>query len=247
MPNSEVHLQRSRFPDTRWSLVIGAKDGEEEPARMALRELCLLYWRPLYAYIRQSGYRNEDAEDLTQEFLLRVIEKRHLDRADPSRGKLRSFLLTYLKGFLADKRKEANSKKRGGGKVVAAIDLKEAEHRYAAWLSETTTPEVLFERNWALTLLQHALDILERDYCTDGKECLFRALKPSLQWGAGQQSLNQIANQLGMREGAVKVAAFRLRKRYRRTVRELITHTLAEGEEIEEEMRHLFEVLTSTR
>lgn len=243
MVSSEPGNVHERFPITRWSLVVHAGDGSDAESEKALEELCQLYWRPLYSFIRSYGHSREDAEDYTQEFLSGVIAKDYLKRADKERGKLRSFLLTYLKYFLCDKHKGATRQKRGGGKPVVSIDGAAAE-AFTPALVDAVTPEVQFERAWALTLLEHVLTKLQTLYEDEGKAALFTALKPSMAWsGAGEENFADIAQRLGMTAGAVKVAAFRLRKRYRTLLRREIARTLADGENVEDEMRHLFEIL----
>ncbi|MEZ5325468.1 MAG: hypothetical protein R3F19_10435 [Verrucomicrobiales bacterium] len=245
MLSSRDQSGQSRFPQTRWSLVVGAQGDVEHspPARLALHELCGLYWRPLYSFIRRSGYQKEDAEDLTQEFLAQVIHKRQLERAEQDKGKLRSFLLAYLKHFLADERKAARAQKRGGDREKVSIDHEDAESRYQAEIADAATPDVLFEKAWALTLLELVLSKLEVDYRKDGKGELFTALKSTLQWAGDESTMAGIASKMGMQEGAVKVAAYRLRQRYRQALRQEVTFTLADGEQVDEEMRYLFQVL----
>ena len=211
---------------------------------MALHELCQLYWQPLCSFVRHSGYGKEDAEDLTQEFLAHVIEKRYLGRVDAEKGKLRSFFLAYLKYFLADKRKAAGRLKRGGGHTMVSLDSEEGNQGLHAGVADTTTPEDVYERSWALTLLELVLSNLEQEFIDEGKGELFRTLKPHLQFGGNTQELNLVAEKLGIKVGAVKVAIYRLRQRYRAALRRQITQTLAEGEDVDDEMRHLFRVLS---
>ena len=210
---------------------------------MAMHELCGLYWRPLYSFMRRSGHTREDAEDFTQEFLAQLIEKRYLERAAQEKGKLRSFLLAYLKRFLADQRKAEGRLKRGGGLEMVSIDKEEAESRYLTELTDMNTPDLAFEKTWVLTLLEIVLSNLEAEYRADDRGELFAALKPLLQWGGDDEPLGEIAEQLGMREGAVKVAVFRLRKRYRQALRQQVMLTLADGENVDDEMRYLFQLL----
>lgn len=227
-----------RFATTRWSLVAAAKD---PTAGQALAELCGLYWYPVYAFVRRRGHSADDAGALTQEFFARLIEKAGIAGADPAKGRFRSYVLGACRHFLANEHDRAAAKKRGGGHVVESLDLTDAERRYAAEPADDRTPEQLFERRWALTLLDDVLAGLQAEYATAGQELLFDRLKSSLTGEAGPYA--DLAAELGMTEGAVKVAAHRLRRRYRDRLRAAIAETVETDDDVEAEIRDLFTAL----
>jgi RNA polymerase sigma factor (sigma-70 family) len=227
-----------RFATTRWSLVAAAKG---PAARQALAELCGLYWYPVYAFVRRRGHPADDAGDLTQEFFARLIEKGGIAGADPAKGRFRSYLLGACRHFLANEHDRAAAQKRGGGRAVGSLDLADAERRYAAEPADGRTPEQVFERRWALTLLDGVLAGLRAEYGTAGQGVLFDRLKSSLAGDAGPYA--ELAADLGLTEGAVKVAAHRLRRRYRDRLRTAIAETVATPEEVDAEIRDLFAAL----
>jgi RNA polymerase sigma-70 factor (ECF subfamily) len=229
-----------RFATTRWSLVAAAKD---PAARQALAELCGLYWYPVYAFVRRGGHAAEDAADLTQGFFARLIEKAGIAGADPAKGRFRSYLLGACRHFLANEHDRAAAKKRGGGRVIGSLDFTDAERRYAAEPADGRTPEQIFERRWALTLLDGVLGSLRAEYASGGQEVLFDRLKASLTGEAGPHA--DLAAELGLTEGAVKVAAHRLRRRYRDRLRAAIAETVATPDDVEAEIRDLFAALGS--
>jgi RNA polymerase sigma-70 factor (ECF subfamily) len=232
-----------RFTTTRWSLVAAAaKPQAAAAARQALGELCGLYWYPVYAFIRRRGHSADESGDLTQEFFARLIEKAGIAGADPAKGRFRSYLLGACRHFLANERERTTAKKRGGGRIVESLDLADAERRYAAEPADDRTPEQVFERRWALTLLDGVLAGLRAEYAAAGQDLLFDRLKLSLTGEAG--TFQEMAVELGMTEGAVKVAAHRLRRRYRGRLRAAIAETVASPEEVEAEIRDLFAVLS---
>jgi RNA polymerase sigma-70 factor (ECF subfamily) len=227
------------FAATRWTLVLSAARKSETPrATAALAELCGIYWYPLYAYVRRRNVDVHEAEDLTQEFFARLLEKKYLADVDRRKGKFRAFLLAALKHFLANEWRRAHAEKRGGTKVIVSLDAGTAESRYRQEPSHNLTPERLFERQWALTVLDRVLAALQTDWTAQGKQAIFDRLKPFL---ASKQSAGyaQVAAELGMTEGAVKTAVHRLRRRYRELLREEIGQTVASAEEIEGEIRYL--------
>jgi RNA polymerase sigma factor (sigma-70 family) len=232
----------SHFATTHWSLVLAARDRADPGARDALASLCALYWYPLYAYVRRRGRRADEAHDLTQEFFARLLAKDFLAGVDRSKGRFRSFLLAAFNHFLANERDHARAKKRGGGRAVLSLDAADAEGRYRAEPADGLTPENLFERRWALTLLQEVMARLRADYDAKAKGRLFDRLRGFLvgEKGAGYR---EVADELGLSEGAVKVAVHRLRQRYRELLHEEIGRTVATPEEIEEEIRELFAAL----
>lgn len=241
--------QRSRqqsgqvFATTHWSLVLAAGDGDATAAREALARLCQMYWYPLYAYVRRKGHLPQDAEELTQEFFLQVLEHNWVARADRSRGRFRSFLLMAMNRFLCNAWDRAQTEKRGGKWRRVPLTLDDAEGRFSREPVETRTPEQEFERQWALTLLEHVLDTLCAEYAERGQAALFNALKPCLVGRRETQPYQELGAEVGMTEGNVKVAVFRLRQRYRERLMEEIADTVASPDEVESEVRHLFRVL----
>jgi RNA polymerase sigma factor (sigma-70 family) len=233
------------FAATRWTLVLQAARGSQTPrAAAAMAELCQIYWYPLYAFIRRRGHAAHDAEDLTQEFFARLLDKRFLARADREKGRFRTFLLTAVKRFLANEHEAAQAQKRGGGQRIIRLDGLEPEARYRLEPAVTLSPERLFERQWALTLLNRVLARLQADMGDEGKAALFDPLKGHLT-GSRTETYAATAARLGVSEGAVQVAAHRLRRRYRELIREEIEHTVASPQEVEDEIRCLFACLQS--
>jgi RNA polymerase sigma-70 factor (ECF subfamily) len=235
----EAHL----FATTRWSVVLRAGAGSAA-ADDALAKLCRAYWYPLYAFVRRQGHGPHDAQDLTQGFFARLLEKKDLAAVDRSKGKFRSFLLAAMKHYLANEWDRAHAQKRGGGLALISIDDAEAEGRYAHEAAEQRTPEQLFDRRWALTLLDQVLARLEDEMACAGKRAIFDALKFALT-GASAAPYEEIARHLGTTEGALKVAIHRLRDRYRTLLREEIAETVGSAAEVDEELRHLFAALST--
>jgi len=233
------------FATTHWSLVLAASGQPSPQARNALADLCRAYWYPLYAFIRRSGHGAGAAEDLTQEFFARLLEKGWLGQADRAKGRFRSFLLTACKHFLANERHRAQAQKRGGDVTHVPIDFHGADARYAREPAEAMTPERLFERRWALALLDHVLSELRAEYTAAGKEQLFETLKDRLGGASDARPYEAVAAELGMTEGAVKVAVHRLRQRYRDRLRDAIARTLDDPAAVDDEIRHLFAVLSA--
>jgi DNA-directed RNA polymerase specialized sigma24 family protein len=224
-------------------VVLTAGHSDTTQARDALARLCQVYWHPLYAYVRRLGYSPHDAQDLTQEFFARLLEKNYLAQADESRGRFRSFLLVALKHFLANEWDKAQAKKRGGGRIFIPIDLAASETSYAFEPVDESTAEKIYERRWALTLLAEVLRRLREEHVRDGREKLFEALKPTLTETSRSVRYADIAAGLGATEGAVKVAVHRLRQRYRELLRAEIAETVASPVEVEDELRNLFAAL----
>jgi len=212
-------------------------------AAAALETLCRWYWYPLYAFVRRQGHEVHDAEDLTQEFLARFLAKEYVERADPARGRFRNFLLACLKHFLAEQWRQAGRLKRGGGQAVISWDSLTAEERYQSEPADPLTPEKVYDRRWALTLLEQALARLGEEQSAAGKAEVFGPLKDYL-WGEGSGAgYAEVAARLGMTEGALKVTVHRLRQRYRELLREEVAHTVAAVHEIDEELRYLVAVI----
>ena len=221
---------------------MAAGRGSAPAAQEALEILCRTYWYPLYAYVRRQGLPLEDAQDLTQEFFRRLLEKEYIGLADPERGRFRTFLLTALKRFLVSEWRRGQAAKRGGAKP-AFWDEAEAEARYQAEPSTDLTPEKIYEKRWALLLLDGVLARLGDEAVKAGKVELFEGLK-SLLWGDRDvESYADLSAQLNMSEGALRIAALRFRQRYRELLRAEIAQTVAHPAEIDEELRHLFQVL----
>jgi RNA polymerase sigma factor (sigma-70 family) len=231
------------FVTTRWSVVLTAGGSDTTGARNALERLCQAYWYPLYAYVRRRGYSPEDAKDLTQEFFARLLERQSLAKADPNRGRFRSFLLGAMVHFLADEWAKARAQKRGGGKPVLSLDWVAAEQRYDLEPADHATPDKAFDRQWATALLGDVLNRLEEEYRHDGKGELFEALKQTLTGTRESQPYADLAERLDMQEGAVKTAVHRLRKRYRDLLHAEIANTVASPAEVREEIQHLFSVM----
>ncbi len=223
--------------------MLAAGERGSAEAEAALARLCAQYWYPVFAFVRRQGHAADDAQDLTQGFFARLIEKGDLADADRSRGRFRSFLLSACRHFLSNERDHASALKRGGRHAAIPIDVATAEGRYEQGLSHGETPEHLYERQWCVTLLAGVLDDVRAEYGADGRERVFDRLKDFLTAtdDAGPQA--DAAHDLEMTTGAVKVAVHRLRQRYRHALRRRIAETVASSEDVEDELRHLFEVL----
>jgi RNA polymerase sigma factor (sigma-70 family) len=233
----------SQFPTTRWTLVVAAGDPQRKEARSALVFLCENYWYPLYAYLRRRGYPADQAQDLTQEFFIRLLEGRYLDRADPEKGRFRSFLLTSLKFFVADEEDRHRARKRGGGMVVP-LEFPSGEERYQREPAHGETPERIFERRWALSMLDRVVERLRNEFVHHGRAEHFERLKMFL-LGQSDAPYAELAREMNTSEGALKVAIHRLRKRYRDLFRQEIADTVADPAEVESELRYLAAVLTT--
>jgi len=238
------------FATTRWTLVTAAGNRNTPESRKALSDLCRLYWYPVYAFVRRRGYSADDALDLTQGFFARLIDKNDLAAADRSRGRFRAWLLTAVKHYLANEWDKATAEKRGGGRAVFSFDIDpaDAESRYRREPAHQVTPEHIFDRRWALTLLEQTLESLESESDREGKKDLFAALKPTLTADgrdSADPSYRDLAARLNTSEGAIKVAAHRLRRRYRELLREQIAETVAREEDVDEEIRDLFAALAA--
>jgi RNA polymerase sigma factor (sigma-70 family) len=229
-----------RFASTNWSLVMAAAQGSSPEGEAALATLCRLYWYPLYAYARRHLPQAQDAQDLTQEFFARLIEKDYLRQADQQRGRFRSFLLTAFNHFLANEQQRANAFKRGGSRKFLSLDFDSGERRYQQEPTYEATAEFFYERGWALTLLNQGLARLREELATAGKEKLFECLKSTLTVDATPRPYSELAVNLGMSIEALKVAVHRLRRRYCELIRAEIAQTVTTPEEIEDELRDLF-------
>ena len=231
-----------QFPTTRWTLVVAAGDPHEKEARSALVSLCENYWYPLYAYLRRRGHPADQAQDLTQGFFIRMLEGRYLDRADPEKGRFRSFLLSSLKFFVADEEDRDRAHKRGGGALVP-LEFSSGEERYRREPAHDETPERIFERRWALSVLDRVVEKLRNEFVQHGRPEHFERLKVFL-LGQSDAPYAALAREMNTSEGALKVAIHRLRKRYRELFRQEIADTVADPAEVESELRYLVVVLT---
>src|SRR5437588_1639033 len=232
----------SQFPTTRWTLVVAAGHPRRTEARSALVSLCESYWYPLYAYLRRRGYPADQAQDRTQEFFIRVLEGRYLDRADREKGRFRSFILTSLKFFVADEQDRDRAQKRGGG-TVEPLEFSSGEKRYQREAAHDETPERIFERRWALAVLDRVVEKLRNEFVHHGRPEHFERLKVFL-LGRADTSYAALSREMNTSEGALKVAIHRLRKRYRELFRQEIADTVADPAEVESELRYLAVVLT---
>jgi len=231
----------SHFVSTHWSIVLAAGRSDKDRARQALEHLCRVYWYPLYAFVRRGGYCAEDARDLTQEYFARLIEKRSFSKVDREKGRFRSFLLASLKHFLANEWDKARAHKRGGGCDIVPLDALSAEERYRLEPADQWSADKIFTRRWAAALLDQVMCRLQNEWNEAGKGKLFHALKETLDGEKSASSYAGIAARFDMTEGAAKVAAHRLRRRYRELLRLEIAQTVALRGQIDEEIRDLFE------
>ncbi len=229
---------REQFASTQWSIVLAA-GGSTEEAQRAIEELCEIYWYPLYAFARRQGHRPDVAEDLTQGLFVRVLEKQYFSSADPSRGRFRSFLITIFKRFIRDEYKKSMADKRGGKLAHLSIDVPSAERRYQAEPVEDWTPERLYERRWAMTLLDRVLAQLRESFVRKGKESFFMHAQVYLTSDVAGPHYAQVAEQLNMSQGALRVAVHRLRAEYRRLLCAEVSRTLAEPNDVESELEAL--------
>lgn len=240
--DSKVHI--AQFATTHWSVIASAGQEASPQSDAALAKLCEAYWYPLYVYVRRQGNGPEDAEDLTQQFFSRLLDKNYLAKADRERGKFRTFLLGSMKNFLINEWKRAGRIKRGGGHSFVSFELDEAEHRYAAEPVSEANAENSYERQWAVALVEQVFANLRCEYTAFEKEALLDELKGFI-WGPENSgSYAEIGRKLNMTEGTVKVAVHRLRQRFRKLLRAEVAHTVSTEEEIDGELRHLIAVLT---
>ena len=243
--NQEINasFNRRRFATTHWSVVLAAGKSSSPNQKQALETLCQSYWFPLYAFLRRRGYDVHQAEDLTQAFFAHILEKHDLQKADPKYGKFRSFLLIRLKYFLSDERDFALAKKRGGGKKILSLSFENAEDMYALEPADQMSPERLFEKSWALMVLKRTMDRLEVEMTNKNKQKLFKSLKIYLTAEKDAIPYQDMAAALEMTEASVRVAVHRLRRQYRKLLRDEIAQTVADEDQIEEEMGDLLAAL----
>ena len=236
--------QGNWFTTTHWSLVLNARDPSSPLATEALEKLCRTYWYPLYAYVRRQGEDDETAKDLTQGFFARLLEKNYLAQVQRERGKFRSFLLVALKHFLADERDKTRAQKRGGGQAIISLDDTTWEDRYRLEPVDAIDAEKLYERRWALTLLEQARARVLAEYVKAGKAELYDRLKAFDSGDQNAPSYAQVAAELELTESAVKSAVFRMRQRYRELVREEVANTVENPAEVDSEIRYLISVVS---
>jgi len=248
MPPSESNQDSALVPDqrfttTHWSVVLLAGLADSPQANEALEKLCRTYWYPLYVYVRRQGNSPEDAQDLTQIFFSRLLEKNYCAKADRDRGKFRTFLLGSLKNFLVNEWKRAGRLKRGGGVEFLSLDANVAENRYAAEPANESNPDAAYEKRWAVTLIEQVLTVLRQEFNAADKARLFEELKGFIWGDKSAASYAEIAGPLNLTEGTVKVAVHRLRQRFRQLLRAEVAHTVARPEDVDGELRHLIAVV----
>lgn len=242
-PENQPRASHARFDSTRWSIVLAAGGGSSPEAAAALETLFESYWYPIYAFVRREGYQPAEAQDLTQSFLGMLLERDDLRKVDPAKGLFRSYLLTALKHFLINERQKARALKRGGGRKVLSLDFISAESTFRLQPVDAVTPESVFNRQWALTLLDHVQSTLQRELEADGRGQLYESLRLHLTGDPDSGTYARIAERLTMTEAAVKMAMSRLRKRFRGLLREEISRTVSSDDEIDDEIRRLFDAL----
>ena len=231
------------FRTTHWSVVLAAGDAPSPQSADALEKLCRAYWFPLYAYVRRCGHSPEDAQDLTQGFFTRFLEKNYLAQVDRDKGRFRSFLLAALRHFLFDERDRARAHKRGGGQIMFSLDAENAENFIQKEPADIFTPEKYYDRRWALTALERAQASLKAEFAADGKSDLYEALKCFLSGEKPASTHAQVAARLGKSADAIRCAVQRLRQRYGELIRAEVAHTVASPGQIDEEIRYLLKVI----
>ena len=236
---------RSRFETTQWSIVLAAGGEDSSAARTALATLCETYWYPLYAYVRRQGHSADDAKDLTQAFFVQFLEKQAVHEVRRERGRFRSFLLASLRNFLLNEAVHRRTLRRGGGQIALSLDFETAEGRYLREPQDLRTPERIFDRRWALVVLDRVLRRLRREWLDAGKKAEFDRLKVCLAGESPAGGYRELGQSLGLTEGAVKVTVHRLRRQYHRRLREEIGRTVVTDDAVDDELRYLFGALKS--
>jgi RNA polymerase sigma factor (sigma-70 family) len=237
-------VRDGQFAPTHWSVVITAGRSDLPEAADALEKLCRAYWYPLYAYVRRQGNSAQDAEDLTQQFFYRLVEKDCLAKADRDRGKFRTFLIGSLNNFLINEWKWAGRLRRGGNLTFLPLDALQAEERYCGEPVDESNPADAYERLWGVALVEQVFAILRAEYASAERVDVFEALKGFIWGDPDSKSYGETGERLNLTEGAVKVAVHRLRKHFREVVRAQVAHTVARPEDVDEELRHLISVLS---
>ncbi len=241
---SEPEYPGRSFETTHWSMIVAAGQSDTSRSAVAMQQLCERYWFPLYAFVRRRGYDEHRAQDLIQDFFLRVIEKGVVAAADPHRGRFRTFLLKSLENFVANESAKATTLRRGGSRTTWSLDLRDAEGRLAHQAVDEMTPEAEFNRRWALQVLDRVLQQLESEFAAEGKADEFEALRPYLSTDSQRLPYASVAEQRGISAGSVKVAVHRMRRKYRNRLEAEIIDTLASPDEVEQEIHALFKALS---
>ncbi len=232
-----------QFRSTHWSVVLAAGDTQSPQTSRALEKLCVAYWFPLYAFVRRQGWNPHDSQDLTQAFFAYLLEKKAFGKADPNKGKFRSFLLASLTNFLNNERDKAQRLKRGGGAEIFPLDVEHGEERFQADLASKESPEVIFERQWAQAVIEQVVARLNAEFAAAGQPERFAVLKDFLMSDSPDLSYTDAANRLGMSVAAVTSAIHRLRGRFRELFRTEIANTVDSPDQMEEEIRYLLNAL----
>jgi RNA polymerase sigma-70 factor (ECF subfamily) len=230
------------FHTTHWSVILAAREGEAPQANAALERLCRSYWYPLYGFIRRRGMGVEDAQDLTQEFFSRMLQRDFLRNVAKEKGRFRTFLLASLKNFLTSEWRRGQSAKRGGGQLIVSWDELHAEERYGNEPTDELMPDRFFDQRWAMAVMEEAMATLSAEQ-TAGKAAQFASLKPYLSTEASKAEYETVAATLGMTPGAVSVAVHRLRRRFSEVVRSVVSHTVASPDQVEQEVQFLAQAL----
>lgn len=233
-----------RFDTTEWSVVLAAGSEDSSAARVALETLCSAYWYPIYAFVRRRGGNPDDARDLTQGFLTSLLERRSFDDLSRERGRFRSFLLAALKHYLSNEAAHGRAHKRGGGAATLPLEFDSAEGRYVLEPAEPATPETIFERRWALTMMDAVLAALRLEWTAGGRTAEFDALKPCLLGETPAGGYAALARSLNTTEGAIKVAVHRLRRAFQDRLRARIAATVHSPNDVDDELRYLINVLS---
>jgi RNA polymerase sigma-70 factor (ECF subfamily) len=250
MPTEDASSARSdfsgrTFQTTHWSVVLRLSEGQSDEATQALEELCRTYWYPLYAFVRRKGCMHEEAQDLTQGFFAKLLEKDQLALADPERGRFRTFLLRALENFLRTEHRDATAQKRGGGREIISWDADLAVERYSSEYADGASPTAVFERQWVAVLLESVLRTLRQEFSRSGKAELFDQLEPHL-WGDDTSTpYPRIAEALNMTAVSVRVTVHRLRQRFHDLLRAQIAHTVENADDVDDELRYLRRLWTS--
>ena len=240
MAETQKHID---FPATKWSVIIRATAAPSPLSRAALEDLCRLYWPPLYAFLRRSGQTPHAAQDLVQGYLARLLEREDLATVSPTKGRFRSYLLAGLRNYLVSEARQAATHKRGGRAEIISLDLENAEALCPLTHTDAITPDLAFDRRWAETVLEQALEKLRLENIARGKERLYERLKPRLATAAADDYAT-LGRELGMTPGAIAVAIHRLRVRLRELVRAAVADTVGSAADLEEEMRNLLAILS---
>lgn len=238
-----MHQRGRNFEETQWSLILRARDGNSGISREAISRLCNVYWFPIYSYILHKGYSREQSQDLTQDFFVLFLEKDFVNSVTQGRGKFRSFLLAATNHFLTDEWRRKQSQKRGGDKTFVSLDFTKGDQLYAEMASDNLSPEKIFDRNWARTVLARALNRLRGEYGRAGKERIFDVLHLVLSEPNARLGYEKLAEELELSPGATRTAAYRLRKRYAEMLKDEISQTLDDPSNAETELKYLLEAL----